>query len=228
MQVRAYEFITGIETSTQPDSGTPMLANDVVTKSYVDSFLTGAGNPYQESFAGPGTIFTLTNTPTAASAVAAFVNGVFQRQGTDYTIAGQVITMGVALTGAQSLDVFYQYGTFIAPSGTEQITRWVLEGNTVPYETVNGPHMQKTARMLSSVDISALNSGTSGSTTIRINQYRSGALFASATAALPSSSGNPFGNSIALSSSLYLIFQDVLTMDVISAAAGASELSVEF
>lgn len=36
MQVRIYEFITGIETATQPDAGTPSANNDLVTKSYAD------------------------------------------------------------------------------------------------------------------------------------------------------------------------------------------------
>ena len=35
--IRKYDFITGAETSTQPDAGTPTLASDLVTKGYADS-----------------------------------------------------------------------------------------------------------------------------------------------------------------------------------------------
>ena len=38
---RAYEFITGIEASAQPDAGTPTLPNDLVTLSYISSSLAG-------------------------------------------------------------------------------------------------------------------------------------------------------------------------------------------
>lgn len=37
MQARIYEFAVGVESSTQPDAGTPTLANDIVTKSYADA-----------------------------------------------------------------------------------------------------------------------------------------------------------------------------------------------
>lgn len=39
LNVRAYEFVTGVETSTLPDAGTPTDPNDLVTLSY----LTGGG-----------------------------------------------------------------------------------------------------------------------------------------------------------------------------------------
>jgi hypothetical protein len=40
---RIYEFTVGVETSVQPDAGVPTLANDVVTKGYVDA-LPGSGD----------------------------------------------------------------------------------------------------------------------------------------------------------------------------------------
>lgn len=108
MKNRIYSFVTGIETAVQPDSGTPTDPNDVVTKSYVDAaVIAGTGTEAQESFAGPGTLFTLANTPVSAASVKVYVNGVFQTQGTLYTIAGAAITMGTALTASQTLDVVY-------------------------------------------------------------------------------------------------------------------------
>lgn len=107
MKNRLYEFVTGIETSVQPDSGTPALANDIVTKGYVDAAVAASGTEAQESFAGPGTVFVLPFTPTAAANVKVYQNGVFQRQGTHYTLAGATITMTSALVAGQELDVVY-------------------------------------------------------------------------------------------------------------------------
>jgi hypothetical protein len=52
MQARIYDFPVGVESSTQPDAGTPTLANDIVTKSYADaiggawSVLNSQASPY--------------------------------------------------------------------------------------------------------------------------------------------------------------------------------------
>lgn len=109
MKNRVYSFVTGIETAVQPDSGTPTLANDIVTKSYVDSAVAGSGTEIQENFAGPGTLFVLANTPISNASVKVYVNGVFQTQGTHYSIAGASITMGSAIGAGQSLDAVYFY-----------------------------------------------------------------------------------------------------------------------
>lgn len=37
MKTRLYELVTGVESSIQPDAGTPTLANDLITKGYADS-----------------------------------------------------------------------------------------------------------------------------------------------------------------------------------------------
>lgn len=106
--------------------------------------------------------------------------------------------------------------------------RFVLEGAIVPYVSINGPKYQSGTQTLSTVNISALNSGTSGSTTIQVNQYRAGSLLASPTASLSSSSGAPNGGAAALSASLSLLAGDILTVDVNSVAPGASDLTVEW
>lgn len=109
MKNRIYEFVTGIETSVQPDSGTPTDPNDIVTKSYADGLISGLGTEFQEAFAGPGTNFTLTHVPLAAVRVKLFVNGSFQTQGVHYTISGANITMTSALASDQTLDAVYFY-----------------------------------------------------------------------------------------------------------------------
>jgi hypothetical protein len=107
--------------------------------------------------------------------------------------------------------------------------KFTLSGEAVPFTCIDGTHFQTTSRSLSIVNISALNSGTSGSTVVQVNQYRSGSLFNSATASLPASAGNPSGVSAALSGTLSLIAGDIITVDVNSIAGGTpSELSVEY
>lgn len=109
------------------------------------------------------------------------------------------------------------------------VTRYVLENAVVPYTNINGPHRVSGSKTVSAVQITMLNSGTSGSTTIQINVYRSGSLNASATASLSASSGNPATTSASLSGSLSLLSNDIITVDVNSVAGGAPEsLAVEF
>lgn len=106
---------------------------------------------------------------------------------------------------------------------------FLLEDATVPYVNIGGPSYQSVPLSLTSVLITLFNSGTSGSTTIKLNQYRAGALFASATAALPASSGNPAGAVCALSGTLTILAGDIVTVDVVSVALGEPEsLKVTF
>lgn len=108
------------------------------------------------------------------------------------------------------------------------VARFVLGGAVVPFTAIDGSEYVSGTQTLSSVNISALNSGTSGSTTVQLNQYRSGALQASQTASLNANSGLPNGAAAALSGSLSLLAGDVITVDVVSAATGASDLTVEW
>jgi len=106
--------------------------------------------------------------------------------------------------------------------------RFTLSGETVPYVCIDGSYYVSATNTISTVNISALNSGTSGSTVIQLNQYRSGVLFDSATASLTSAGGAPSGTAAGLSGSLSVVSGDILTCDINSVAGGApSELSVQ-
>jgi len=110
MKQRLYEFISGIETSTQPDAGTPTLSNDLVTLSYVSGSLgTEAQEEPTGTVNGSNVTFTLANTPVSSSSVKLYLNGIFQRQGTDYTISSATITMATAPVSGQVLDANYRY-----------------------------------------------------------------------------------------------------------------------
>jgi len=56
-----------------------------------------AGQLYQGLLSHDGTDATLPYTPIADAAVVVLVNGVVQRQGTDYTISGTAITFTPAI-----------------------------------------------------------------------------------------------------------------------------------
>ena len=106
-KTRLYEFISGIESSTQPDAGSPTAANDLVTLSFV-------GLNKQEALAGTvdgaNTAFTVSETPIGADSFQLYQNGVLQRLGTHYSRVGKNITMVVAPVVGQDLDAVYRYG----------------------------------------------------------------------------------------------------------------------
>lgn len=67
------------------------------------------GTRVQEIPSGSGTAFTLAHTPLSNAAVLLFVNGLFLRQGTDYTITGTSITLTDSLVAGQTIDASYIY-----------------------------------------------------------------------------------------------------------------------
>jgi hypothetical protein len=146
-------------------------------------------------------------------------NTIYYRSGAN-TWSAVTISTGLSFSG----------GVLSATAGgTGNLNaKFTLDGAVVPYTSINGPHYQVGTLSLTAVYISALNSGSSGSTTIQVNQYRSGSLQGSATASLSASSSAPAGSNAALSGTLSLAAGDIITVDVNSAATGASDLSVEY
>lgn len=56
---------------------------------------------------GSNTAFSLAQTPQENAAVLLFIDGILQRQGTDYTLSGTSITMTTAPATNQSIDAWY-------------------------------------------------------------------------------------------------------------------------
>lgn len=107
--------------------------------------------------------------------------------------------------------------------------RFVLDDATVLYTNINGPQYMRNGLTLSSVFISMVDSGSSGATTVKVNQYRAGVLQASATASLSAVAGGPLGAACALSSALSIAAGDIVTVDVTGVPLGTpNSLSVEF
>lgn len=53
--LRAYDFVVGIEASAQPDAGTPMLPNDLITLSFLETY-AGQRIKLVNTYASPGLI----------------------------------------------------------------------------------------------------------------------------------------------------------------------------
>ena len=135
-------------------------------------------------------------------------------------------TDGTVLTADSTspYGVSYQAGG----SGGGGGIRYSLSGGVTNWVGIDGTHRITTAMTLSTVSITELDSGLSGSTTIQLNQYRSGTLYASATASLSANGGLPNTTHATLSSTLSLAANDILSIDVIGVPSGdPQELSVE-
>lgn len=154
--------------------------------------------------------------------------------GTDYAPAtsGAAILYGNGAGGFSNVTVgsglTFSAGTLSASGGGGGTTRFVIEGAVVPYISINGPHYQSGTQSLTTVYLTCLNSGSSGSTVFQVNQYRSGSLQGSATASLSASSSAPASNAASLSGTLSLAAGDVVSVDINSGAAGASDCSLEY
>lgn len=99
----------------------------------------------------------------------------------------------------------------------------------VPYDYF-GQHVQTLTQSLTAVNMGLHNSGSSSATvTVRLNQYRSGTLFNSATASITVAAGL-YGASVgsALSGTLSLLSGDLITFDCISVTGTPEWLTVEY
>lgn len=112
--------------------------------------------------------------------------------------------------------------------------RWVLEDAIVPYNYFDALHYQAGTQSLTTLNLSLLNSGTSGSTTVRIDQIRAGVVINYAFASIAASSGNPSGTQATLTgflsgSELSLVAGDQTGVSVTAVADGLPEgLAVEY
>lgn len=148
--------------------------------------------------------------------------------------AGDVVladVTGVAGGVPQDLSVIIASANMAGPQGPAGGTNALFEltGAVVPFTDI-GQHVQNSTQSLTVINIGMRNSGTSGSTVVQLNQYRSGSLLNSATASVSASSGSPIAQvGVALSGTLSLQSGDLVTCDVNSVAGGAPEhLTVEY
>ena len=123
--------------------------------------------------------------------------------------------------------------TVLPAAGTGNLSaEFRLENAVVPYTNIGGGHYQASTQSLTTVNLGEFNCGTSGSTTIRVNQYRNSATATNtATASIAASidSGGPCTSAASLSGTLSLLAGDLITVDVTAVAGGSPEgLSIEY
>lgn len=105
--------------------------------------------------------------------------------------------------------------------------RFVLEDATVPFEIINGPHQTIKSQTLTRIAMSLFNSGSSGSTVVRLDQYRNGVLVGQALAAV-NANGQPITANPTLSAPLVIQAGDLITCNTNQGAENASDLEVYF
>lgn len=196
--------------------GAAAQASQIQTKFIADQAVTYAKiqNVAANSF--------LARSASSSGVVSAVALAASQLAGRGATGDVAAITLGTGLSMS---------GTTLnaSSSGGNLNAKFHLDGAVVLFTDIGGPHYQVGTQSLTAVNISMLNSGTANSTTIRVNQYRSGSLQNSATASLTASSGNPAGSSANLSGTLSLLAGDIITVDVTAVASGTPEsLTVEY
>lgn len=150
------------------------------------------------------------------------------------SVAGQTALIGDITMSAGSNITLAQSGqnitiTSTASASTALNARWALTGAVVPYNDIDGPHYQTSTQSLTTVNLTMLNSGTSGNTSVRLNQYRSGLLNNAQTATVTANAGLPTSSASALTGTLSLLAGDVVTVDITQTASGAPEsIAIEY
>ncbi len=86
---------------------------------------------------GSNVTFTLANTPVSNAAVSIFQNGIFMRQGTDYSISGTTLTMTVAPVVGQQLDAVVF--TLSANTNYQQAPTGTIDGVNTTYTLAHRP-----------------------------------------------------------------------------------------
>jgi len=118
-------------------------------------------------------------------------------------------------------------GAVVGASAIPESVKMVLSGVTEPFQVIDGSHRANGAKSITKVALSMLNSGDTGSTTVRV--YRDGTSGATSQDFALSANGGLNSNITALGSPIALVAGDVIWVDVIGVASSglSEELTVE-
>lgn len=199
MRMREFDFQTGIQTSSPPITASPTQPGDVVTLDF-------AGLNYTSLFQVKG--IAASNAVIKAIAAAARANNQivyhvgasafykFDSASVSADDADTVLQPDVGTGRWLKQTVFGSSGGFSA--------EWQLGNAVIPYyEQFDDGRLVSVSGSKSNVTLSVDNSGTAGSTTVRLDVYdNTGALTDTATASLAASGGDPQSSLAALSATL--------------------------
>lgn len=114
-------------------------------------------------------------------------------------------------------------------SASSSNIKFTLNDAVIPYTNIDGPHYQAITATVSSVNISMLNAGDSGFTSMQINQYRGGSYLGSSTVTVTANAGSSTATACSVSPALSLIPGDMVTVDITQTAIGTPEaLTLEY
>lgn len=91
----------------------------------------------------------------------------------------------------------------------------------------DSPHRFAQAATLSTVSVAMYDTGSSGTTTFQLNQWRAGVIIATYTGSVASNSNAPYSAAVALSGTFNILTNDMISADVTAVASGSQNLSVE-
>ena len=117
-------------------------------------------------------------------------------------------------------------GTFVGAGGAGSI-KMVLSGVTEPFEVIDGSHRANEAKAITKIALSMLNSGDTGSTTVRV--YRDGTSGPTSQDFILAANGGLNSSITILGSPIALVAGDIIWADVIDVASSglSEELTVE-
>ena len=120
----------------------------------VDSF-TGAG-----SVSGGNSSFTLTETPLNVNCISVFVNGVYQKPTTNYTVSGTTLTFVGATSGSDEIDVHHHT---IRTTVTHVADQSVTTGK-IANDAVTGAKIENNPTIAGNLTVSGTSTLTGNST----------------------------------------------------------------
>lgn len=107
------------------------------------------------------------------------------------------------------------------------VVRFAQNGGLSVTTDIDSPHRFSAAASIATVSVAILNSGTSGTTSFTVNQYRAGSLLTSVTGSVASAAGAPYAGPVTLSSALSVITDDLISVDLNAVATASENISIE-
>lgn len=213
--------------------GTVVITSSTDTGGAVGVVVAGAGTTGSADVAHAGQascVFDGGVTQDDYVILSASVGGDCRDSGSSYPTSGQVVGRVLSATnaaaGTYTILVFpaeIQAASSAGSSGGPATVSWTLDDAVVPYSYPGPCHVVQVAGSLTACYVSALNSGTGGSTTVTMTQFRSGAVQDTETMSLPASSGNPSAAQESLSATMTLSVHDMLCASVTGVPQGSPE-----